>query len=483
MSNNVSEKHPEYTLQSPDWLLLRECYKGERTVKLAATRYLPLTTSQFLDGAAKSTETPGYHAYISYKLRARFYNFLREAVQTAIGMMHSQPPEINLPDSMKNIKSSKGESLPKLLRRINTEQLITGRIGLMADMPTKPEVGKDLPYLTTYAAERIINWDDGAVNELVPQILNLVVLDESEEVRQDGFSWKLEQKFRVLSIGTLKDNQSKGIYSQSLHLMNEPSSKTSEIPSWRGRSLDSIPFVIINACDIVSDVDEPPLMDLANLCMTIYRGDADYRQNLFMQGQDTLVISGGDKDEEDPVRTGAGARIDLPLTGKADYIGVTSNGLSEQRESQEHMESQAGSMGAQTMDTTSRERESGDSLRIRIAARTADLNQIADTGAEGLEQVLKNVAKWIGEDPDQVEVKPNKEFGEMPLTGQSMVEMATARTLGFPLSAKSMHSLASKRRMTILTYDEEMAQQKLEDKENHPFKKPETADRAGPNQN
>ena len=52
-------------------------------------------------------------------------------------------------------------------------------------------------------------------------------------------------------------------------------------------------YQIINSCDVVSDVDDPPLLDLGNACMTIYRSDADYRQNLFMQGQDTFVTIGG----------------------------------------------------------------------------------------------------------------------------------------------------------------------------------------------
>jgi hypothetical protein len=89
----------------------------------------------------------------------------------------------------------------------------------------------------------------------------------------------------------------------------------------------------------------------------------------------------------------------------------------------------------------------------------------------------------MGENPDEVEVIPNKDFGEAELTGQTMVEMATARTLGFPLSAKSMHNIARKRRMTDLTFEEEMAEAKKEEGEEHPFKKPETADRAGSDQN
>lgn len=483
MTNSLSSRHPQYGSASPDWTLMRDAYKGERMVKTKNTTYLPYTSSQILDGAGTSVESIGSKAYLSYKMRARFPNFVREAVQMAIGMMHSQPPEIKLPKVMERIRSSKGESLPDLLRRINTEQLISGRIAVMADMPTSPAPGRDLPYLTTYNTERLINWDDGQVEELVPQVLNMVVLDESEQERKDTFNWDINEKYRVLIIGKDDENENAGIYKQGV--FEEGSYITSQMraPSWRGTTLEQLPLVIINACDLTSDVDDPALLDLANLCMTIYRADADYRQNLFMQGQDTLVTTGGGFDEDDTVRTGAGARLDLPMGADAKYIGVESSGLQEQRENIDRLEGRAGSMGAQTLDSTSRERESGDSLRIRVAARTADMNQIVETGAAGLENILRVCAVWMGENPDEVSVKPNKEFGEMPLTGQTMVEIATARSLGFPISAKSMHDLALRRRMTMMSYEEEQAAAKEEQNDDHPFAVAAKPDMAGADQN
>ncbi len=62
----------------------------------------------------------------------------------------------------------------------------------------------------------------------------------------------------------------------------------------------------------------------------------------------------------------------------------------------------------------------------------------------------------MNEDPEEVSVKPNKEFGETPITGQDMVEAATAKKNGFPIAAKTMHDMARKRRMTNLTFEEEL---------------------------
>ena len=474
MTVTLSEKHPQYSIQDENWILMRDAYRGQRQVKSKRTLYLPATSGQIADGMDNANQ-PGYKAYDAYLKRSRFPNFVREAVQTAVGMMHSQPPKITLPSEMEGITSSKGEELPQLLRRINEEQLITGRVGLLADLPTS---GGTLPYLATYSAERLINWDDGTVEGLVPQVLNFVVLDESEYERSRlSFSWEINEKYRVLVIGKVEDNEAAAPYRVGVFDSDKVSFDGTALktPSLRGRTLDKIPFVIINSCDLVSDTDEPPLMDLGELCMTIYRGEADYRQNLFMQGQDTLVVVGGVQDEDEEIRTGAGARIDVPIGGDAKYIGVESDGLSEQREALKEDRTRAGSMGAQSLDTTSRERESGTSLNIRIAARTADLNQIALTGAAGLEKILKVCAEWVGANPDEVSVEPNLEFGDNTLTGQSMVEQQTARNLGYPISARSLHQNAFDKGLTKMTFEEEMAA--AEKEKDTIFSKAETGDR------
>lgn len=483
MSTALTSVHPLYTEHLPDWKQMRDTYKGERRVKSRDTLYLPATSGHIADGyGGNNTNAVGYAAYEAYKTRARYHNFVREAVQMAVGMMHNQPPRIELPKAMENIRSSRNEKLEDFLRRINFEQLLTGRLGLMADLPKKPGDGPDQPILSLYGAERIINWDTGAT-ELTFDELNLVVLDETTSVRKDNFMWDEETQFRVLVLGQADENNPDGVYKQGLFTDTGFDEGSMIIPSYKGRNLKKIPFVILNSIDITAEPDDPVLLDLSNLCLTMYRSDADYRQNLFMQGQDTFVTIGGSFDEDDAVRTGAGARVDLPLGGDAKYVGVQSSGLSEQRQALEKLESRAGTMGAQTLDSTSRERESGDSMRQRVAARTADLNQIADAGAAALEEILKTCAEWMNEDPEQVKVTANKEFGEMPLTGQTMVEMATARTLGFPISAKSLHDLARKRRITIRTFEEEMSEAEKEKAEEHPFAVPKKPDMAGADQN
>ena len=475
---NVTEKHPRYTDKLPDWRLMRHCYHGERVIKDKGEEYLPYTQNQLADGARSGLKSVGRRNYEAYKKRARFYNFLREAVHMAIGMMHSQPPEINLPERMQGIRGRSGEPLDVVLRNINTEQLISGRIGVLADIATAPELGEDLPYITTYTPERCINWDDGEFQQ-VPQVLTMGVLDETEAVREtNDLTWTEKNRYRVVM---LRMKGKVPIYMQGVFGDEEFSPNRMRPITWRGRTLSRLPFIFVNSCDVTSMIDDPPLLDLANACITLYQSDADYRQNLFMQGQDTLVTIGANFEEDDDVRVGAGSRIDLGINGDAKYIGVTSDGLSEQREAISNLIGMASSMGAQTLDTVSRERESGDSLRIRVAARTADMNHIALTGAQGLEYILKLCAEWMNENPDEVVVKPNLEFGEMPMTGQMMMEMAQARNQGFPISAETMHRALRNRRLTPFSFEDEVRIARDENaQEDFPFPRVEEQEEENP---
>lgn len=471
---SLTSQNPQFAKFLPDWILVQDCFDGERAIKEKTTDYLPVTTGMKEDGYG-TVNTDGQAAYDAYVLRARYPGFLKEAVETAIGMMHKHPAEIDVPDKMMPMLeklSTSGESAQELLRKINRDQILLGRIGLLLDFPIQAKVGEDLPFVATYHTSKVHNWDEGSRNDLTDKTLNLVVLNESEFVRGEDFGWEFKHKYRVLILGDADENERVGTYKFGVFTDEQASSAFDESvlspPVFRGKTFDKIPFVFVNSIDLVTEPTAPPLLDLANLTLTIYRGEADYRLNLFMQGQDTFVIIGGNPDDEgNKVRIGANAFLGLPQGSDAKYVGVDSKGLEEQREALKEDRMRAGGMGAGTLDTTSRERESGESLDTRIAARTADLNQIAVSGAAGLERVLKYAAEWMGEDPNEVRVTPNLEFGEMPISSQSMVELSAAKANGWPISTKTLHELTVKRRFTKKTFEQEV--EEIEAEKGGPF--------------
>lgn len=459
----IDSQHPLYSEFLADWKLMRHSYRSERVIKEKGFTYLPATAGQAADNVT-TVGTKGWQNYDNYKGRARFPDFVSNAIEGMIGIMHHKPPVIELPSALEKLRESatvKGEPLEILLRQINTEQLLTGRIGLLADVQDGAPAGV-LPYIATYTPEHIINWDDGQRDELLVQNLNLTILDESEPVRQADFTWDEKKKHRVLILGDPDQNESMGAYRAGTFTEDDGEFSEAALiePSIAGRRLDKIPFVFVNTRDLCADPDDPPLIGLAHLALGVYRGEADYRQNLHMQGQDTIVIIGSTLSNtgEEEVRAGAGAVINVVQGGDAKYIGVSSQGLPEQRQALENDKQEAGEVGAKLIDTRGRAAESGDALRIRVSARTASLNQIALTGAEGLQSILRIMAEWVGANPDEVKVEPNLDFADARLEGRTLVEYMTAKTLGAPWSKKSIHRLMRDHDLTELEFEEEMAE-------------------------
>ncbi len=454
----INSKHPLYNYFLDDWELCRDSYKGERAIKEKGVKYLPATSGQQADGM-QNAEAIGMKAYTAYKTRAVYHEYPREAVEKAIGVMWQKPPVIKLPKVLEPLldkATTKNESLFQLLRRMNEEQLMTGRLGLLLDLPNTPTLANTVPYIAMYYAENIINWDAGTREEVATEVLNLVVLDETAYERNKDFDWELVYKYRTLVLGEADKNETAGSYKYAVFEGSEATFNEAllQAPVVRGKGLDKIPFVFVNSKDMISEPDTSPLLGLCKLSLAIYRGEADYRQSLFMQGQDTLVVTGS---TEESFRVGSNATIVLPNQGDAKYIGVSSQGLPEQRQALENDKAIAANKAGNLIDTRSREKEGGDAMRMRVAAQTATYTQIALTAAEALEYILKIAAEWVGANPKEVEVIPNLDFTSETMLGKELLDLTAAKNMGAPISNQSIHKVMQQKGLTEMEYEDEVA--------------------------
>lgn len=432
----VDTKHPQYIDALPVWERLLHTFDGQDVVKDQKTKYLLPTNSMTKRGALTGTG-PGWEEYLRYRDRSVFPEFVSEAIGHLLGVMHRKEPEIVLPESMESLRetaSPDGAGLEALLRRINKNQILFGRYGLLVDIAD----GETVPHIVGYRATDIVNWDEDR---------SLVVLDESTQERE-GFEWKDIDQFLVLELVD-------GKYTASVHRIDQEEDPKPIVPEVSGKPFIEIPFVFVNAGDLTTDVDKSPMDPLSNQCLSIYRGEADYRQGLHMQGQSTLVIIGAEKDDED-VEVGAGAVIWAPTDAK--FIGVDPTGLPEMRMGIENDRKVAVSMGAKLLDPDNEgSRASGDALRTRVSAHTANLARIALTGAEALQDALRIIAVSMGEDPDAVKVEPNIDFVDSGMSGKDVADLMLAKGLGAPLSLESIHKKMSQGDVTTFTFEEEKA--------------------------
>ena len=400
MTDAVDTKHPLWTAMADKWELMRDTTAGETAVKDAGEAYLPKPSG------FSAQDDGGRKLYEAYQKRAQFPEIVEPTIRGMVGVIHRTEAQIEMPDAMQPLwerATKDGLPLEALHRRITHELLTTGRYSLLADAATE---GSDLPWLAGYSAEALINWADDR---------SMFVLDESG-LKREGFQWEHEQRFRVLE---MRD----GSYTVQTYTGAERIAGEALTPSGRGNAkLSQIPFVVIGARDLSLPPELPPLVGVARSAVALYQLSADYRWQLFMSGQETLVIINGDA----PSAVGAGAVIAIKQGSGEDaarpdvkYVGPAGTGIAAHRTALQDERQAAAQAGARLFNNAeNRAAESGDALRIRFAAETATLTSIAQSSAQGLEKALRHIAVMIGQNPEAVVVKPNLSFVDATLTPQ-----------------------------------------------------------------
>lgn len=440
-------------------------YAGERAVKAERDLYLPPTAGHRANGfgrnALSGNAASGEAAYQAYMHRAVFYGFTRDAVAGLLGLIHRKPGTVVVPPALEPMLDSmtaQGESVHLLWRRITEAQLRKSRLGLLVDMPSGGNADA-LPYVALYDAQSVINWDDG-IRDQGRQALELVVLDESGFARAANFQWDYRKQYRVLAMSNVvasitsvdQDASAEGVY------MFGVASDRGEVPAFvSSMTLDAIPFVFVNANDTCAEPDQPALLNLANLDLAVYRGQADYRQALYLQGQDTLVCVGRTKTQMD-LPVGAGAVLDVPAGGDAKFIGVAAAGIGEQRQALEADIARAMMVSVQMLDTSGGA-ESGEALRVRVSARTASLASLQHTAAQAIKDCLVHAGKWLrlpDSDLEMIEVTPNLDFAEGTVDASSVNALIDAIAKGAPLSMRSFHAWLQQKGYTTKDFDQEM---------------------------
>ena len=428
---SVTAVHPDYAAWEAQYQILGDVYRGEPAIKDAGKGYLPERAELACDEPVVAAER-----YRKYKMRARAPDYLSRAVETLAGMMHREGPSIELPARLQYLledATGEGESLHDVLREINAGQLLYGRSVPVLD------IGKDGPVVRIYSAPALRNWGDG-----------WAILSESHPTL-DGYEWAERTLYRVLKVED-------GRYIVELLDSAGKAEAEPQEPQYLGRPFGRLPLVAINCSDLSLSIDRPPLLGLAHDVLSIYWADADYREALAVQGNATLVVSGLLAEpgaEGRPVRVGLSSMIQVEIGGDAKYAQPGDMGLAEQRQALDalHQSAQAKAGELLQLDQGT---ESGRALVTRLSARTANLRQIALSGAAGLERLLRMAAEWVGADPAEVKVAPNLDFAEPGTEPRQLVDLQMARNSGAPLSQRSVHDWMRRQGFTELSYDDEL---------------------------
>lgn len=454
----------QYRYFLEDWKRILDTVDGgEREVKERGTEYLPKTSGQ------KANKQSGPEVYEAYKNRSVFYGYSKDTLIAMLGIMHSKPAKIELPPAIAELNKEADNpegwrvGLNQILKEINRNQLTYGRYGILVDMPDQAQASMvAIPKLLQYESFFILDW---GTRELANGdiILDRLLLAEIKEPESRGINYDdPEIVLRVLALDAMGNYYSMIVDEENdrdtldalsnIDLDNPPDDAV--YPIANGDYLPFIPFVFCNVSDLHPDIKKSPLLQLANMDISIYRGDADWAQAYFLQGQATPVVSGV-SNEVDELLLGAGGFLKLTQPeAKAYYMEVSGDGLAEMRERQQALQKFATSIGISLVDQA--QPESGVALETRVGIKSAPLSVVADTGAKALTQALRYANYWKTGDfgIDSIIVEPNKDFSTSTKTAKELLDLWSAKMSGAPISTQDVHKWARDNNFSVKSFEE-----------------------------
>jgi hypothetical protein len=423
--STVDTQHEDYQEYQEQWKLCRNLAEGQCAVHKAGVKYLPMLKNELGED------------YAARKGRTTLYNAYWRTVSGLIGMLFKRQPVIevdaSLEEMMKDI-NLKGMSLETFAQEIVEESLVIGRVGVLVDFPaantegmTEADVSKlNLrPTLQKYESESIINWKMGLVNN--KYILTLIVLTEEFDIPKNEFESECETRYRVLDLST-------GVYRQRVFRINDKGEDEllSEFyPVMRGKNLDYIPFQFIGAENLTSDIDAPPLIDMADLNIAHYKVSADYEHGCHFTGLPTPWIAGYRPPEgSDNLYIGSStAWVFSDPSAKAEFLEFKGTGLTALESNLSRKEQQMAILGARMLAQDKKMVESADTASIHRAGENSILAAIAANVSEGLSRSLIIFSQWTG-GSDNASIEINKDYLNMPLSAQELTAMVAAWQAG-----------------------------------------------------
>lgn len=428
---SVTTVHPEYSAMSELWRRSRDAVAGQPAIKARKTTYLPASFA--LENGAIT------QVYKDFLERAYFLDLTGRTQSALVGMVFRKDPEIKLPPAIQKIVEDidgEGQSLEQLSKELVENLLSAGRHILLVDYP-QAEEGMDAeteaklglrPTIASYPAESLINWKVEGIKGR--QMLTLAVL--AEQKRKEGideFGHDTETVYRVLR---LRD----GVYTQQLYDDSGTSIVDEYMPRMAGSApFDHIPLHIAGASNNKPAVDMPPLLGLADVNISHYQTTANIEEAGWNLGQPMLSLDVGESESDEFYRLNGGTPENPPkFKFGSRFAYISKKGRAEIVQSSDsdynvkladRKEQQAVMIGARIVQRNG-QAETAEASRINASAEASVLEVLVGNASEAMEAALEDVARFLGESPEQIEFKLNTSFWESTLDAQSLTTVVAA---------------------------------------------------------
>lgn len=426
MSFKINDKSSKISEFVDRWVIIRDMIEGSRKVKLAGTTYLPF-----------AAEGQGDNAYNVYKDEVTFYPATGRTQAGLAGIILAKAPVTNAPKPVEDILPSisyNGQSWNDIVQWSVEETIALTFGGIVVDFPAgdKPAslfeelTGGFHPIVSCYTAERIVRVERQRIRNR--NMLTYVELQDPDELDVTGKTilsnrvLKLVDGFYVVEI--FKDYGSGFVSVETF----EPKIGSNRIPF--------IPFEVMT--DKMGEIDpvKPLIEDVAHLNLDHYRIEGRITWIHYWQSMAVLYATGVAKAEPEP-RT----KVELPVDGKfnsldnfaipeddgfkvggpeawmlsdaqskVDYAEFSGAGVLSLERKRDKIEDRMAKTGAQILASEKVAAEAAETVAMRRQAENSTLATTARALSRKLENVLRWVAMWMGQDPKQVNFSLNTDY-------------------------------------------------------------------------
>ena len=391
---DIAKTHPEYNANKNKWQQISDEAAGEEVIKSKAEIYLPFPVSLPTD----ITDTDDFkRQYAIYLEGAHYVNYTQQSIEDLVASVFSREPIMgeDFPPELEYLE------LAQVAREITAQVVAYGRSLLVVDYPvsdmdiTKEEQStQDIAaYYVLYEPLDVINWDTirvGGRKALSRVVIKIKFLDAEGEY-EFGY---LEL---ILDNGVYKIR----VYDDDENLIGEV------IPTASGGTMDYIPAIFVGVLTNDTDVDQPPVMGIANTNIKHYQNTAELQHSINYIGHPMLSITGapmGFIDEMNEVqndgskkRIVVGASQALVIegeTGQAELLQISPDLVHFKQLDQ--LEKSMAEQGYRLKTDDKAGVESAKSLTIRNSGATSKLANIAGQVEKAIKDSILFIDAYMG---------------------------------------------------------------------------------------
>lgn len=444
MANSTQDSvNPDYQFYYPVWKKMRDSVGSEKCIKEKAmtqnsttlksdcksgvppdffSRYLIPTDSMIGD-------CKGAYRFSEYTFNATWYAYPLDTHDQALGLINSQPAKIELPTSleyMQNDCTSNQMSLESLLSKINSEQIVTSRFGMLLETTAD----RAEPFnICTYKAEAIVDHrveiDKVSGEEVVVWVKIKTDYCDSDS-RPIYLILRLDEQGIYIQYKTTNADEK---YEDFDLTSSDVVADSYFVPQARGNASNVIPFVTVNLSELgLNQYQKPWLESVTDASFKAFQASAKYNWALKWGGESTFCGTGVKlKELQDGSIGSGGAMASEDPQAKFYYAQAGADGIAPSKENLEGLIQYCKDLG---VDLINQGVESGVALDTRMNVKTASLKTLAMTGAEGLERLLQIGSVWIGGSADDVKIVANTEFAETKYTAEELTKLGALVNMG-----------------------------------------------------